>query len=196
MPTSVSVLHLILIILTKQLQWCHWWCQWDHMNKEVDVASPFHHLAQTNGMVPLMTLLPQWDSETNINGIRWPKSYVAQCSSNLDLINRVVLLTMPLVAHDADASADCVSWLKKSCRVLSQSSWSNKCNGTFTVIWCQHWYHVTKDSSSTLFQSSWPSKQNIAIDNAISILSCSHWCKENHRTETVMWHLVSVVFTK
>ena len=25
------MLHLILIIFTKQMQWCHWWCHWHHM---------------------------------------------------------------------------------------------------------------------------------------------------------------------
>ena len=25
------MLHLILMILTKQMQWCHWWCHWHYM---------------------------------------------------------------------------------------------------------------------------------------------------------------------
>ena len=66
----------------------------------------FDHLVPTNGMVPVMTLLVSFDTYTSINGITCPKIYVTHCANCIDLMTTLVLLTMPLVSHDADASAN------------------------------------------------------------------------------------------
>ena len=42
------------------------------------------------------------------------KHYVAHYFNCLDLMYTVVLLTMPLASHAADASGNSVKWLKKS----------------------------------------------------------------------------------
>ena len=46
------------------------------------------------------------------------KCYIAYCFNYLDLINTMVLQSMPLTSHDADAIANSVKWLKRLCCVL------------------------------------------------------------------------------
>ena len=87
------MLHLILIILIKQMQWCHWWWYLHHMmvmlmliasyDQKSHVASYFDHLYLTSGMVPLMTLLSSCDTGTSINDISWPKKlcYISSWST-------------------------------------------------------------------------------------------------------------------
>ena len=67
------------------------------------IACHFDHLL-TNGMVPFMTQFESCDTYTIINGI---KRSVAHCLNHLDIMNTMVLLTMPLALHASDASAKC-----------------------------------------------------------------------------------------
>ena len=53
------------------IMWCFSWCHWHHMAKK-SCSSPFDHLELTNGMVPFMTLLISYDTDTSINGITQP----------------------------------------------------------------------------------------------------------------------------
>ena len=64
------------------------------------------HLNLTDGIVPLITLLASCNTGTSISSIKWPNSYVAHSFSCLDLMNTVVLLTVPLATH-ADANSKC-----------------------------------------------------------------------------------------
>ena len=63
-------------------------------------------------------------------------------------MNSVVLLTMPLASHDADANDKSVKWLKKSCCILFRLCWTNKCSGaiddSISVVWFQPWYLMTR----------------------------------------------------
>ena len=132
MPTKVPVLHLILVILTKQKYWHHWWCHWHHMmlvmlmvshDQKSCIASPFGHLDLTNGMVPLMTVLALCDTDTTINGITWPKklccisfslSWLKKWSSDID-----------------DAIVITWYWPKMSCCMSFSTSKPNKSNDVF-----------------------------------------------------------------
>ena len=90
------MLHLILIILTKQIQWCHWWCHGQTLMPMTShdqysyVVSPFHHLNPTSGMVSLMTLLASCDTDNSMNCITWPKYHAVHCFNSLDLANKMV----------------------------------------------------------------------------------------------------------
>ena len=59
-------------------------------------------------MMPLITVLASCVTDNSINGITLPKCHAAHCFSYLELMNGMVLLTIPLVSHDADASANSV----------------------------------------------------------------------------------------
>ena len=158
---------IILIILTKQMQWCHWWyisvtwcwCQWHYMTKS-DATSHCDYFDQANGMVPLVTLLASQNTDTSINGLHDQNSNVTHCFNNLNLMNTIVLFTMSLASLDSDASANSVLWLKTSCYISLWLSWTNK--------------------------------GNCAIDDTISVM----WCKHLHcMTKNIMTHLVSLIFT-
>ena len=74
---------MLQLILTKQMQWCHWWYHWHHMIpmlvpvaltwQKCHVASHFHHYDLTNAMVPLITLFASCDTDKSIHGITKPK---------------------------------------------------------------------------------------------------------------------------
>ena len=111
-PTPVPMLHLILIILTTNavvpvmmtlglhdadangITW-----------QKSHVASPFDHLCLRNGRVPLMKVLYHVPLTPASVALHDKKSYVANCFSYLDLMNTVMLLTMPLASHDTYASS-------------------------------------------------------------------------------------------
>ena len=125
----------------------------------------------------------------------WPKNFIVLCFNHIDLMNTLVLLTMPLASHGVDAGAKCqmtekvmlhliliilnlqMQWYywwchmtKMFCNTLLQSSWSNK--------W-YHWqYHQStgassitcaKESCDTLFKLALPNEENSAIDDVVSI---------------------------
>ena len=115
---KVPVLHLIVIILNKEVQLWYWWGHWHHMmlilmashDPKSHIASPFDHLDVTNGMVPLMTLLESCNTDISMNGITWSKKL--GCTS--------FWLAWPNQCHGAiDYTTD------------------------ITGYWCQ-WHHMTK----------------------------------------------------
>ena len=116
------------------MYWWHWWCCWYHVTLlsaivSHDQKSNFAlHFDLTHGMVPLMMLGIMWHWHQNQWHCMTKKSKITHCFKCLDLMNAVELLTMPLVWHDVDASANSDQWLKKSCCISFWSSWTNKCN--------------------------------------------------------------------
>ena len=104
--------------------------------------------------------------------------HCTHCFSCLDLRNTMMLLTVPFAWHDADASANSVKLMMP---LVS-------CDANAGITW-------PKKSRYTLFQLSWPNKQNGSIDSAISIIWCSHRYQQHHLTKGVMPNLVSIVFT-
>ena len=110
-----------------------------------------------------------------------PKSYDAHCFRCLDIINTVVLLIVALASHD-DASDDSVKWLK--CHSASHFDHLEPKNAVVMFLMPSVSFEMKtgilwpKMSCCTLFQSCWFNKQNSAIDNAISVMWCSHWCQQ------------------
>ena len=148
---TIGITAVIKCSDTFGITWCWWWCQWHHITIS-HVVSPFNHSDLTNGLVPLMTLLALYDTD----------SYVALCFTFLDVMNTVVLVRMPLISHDAEASANIVKWLKKSC-CISFGHLELTNDDAISVMWCQCWYHMTRKWCYTLFQSSSP------------YTKCCHW---------------------
>ena len=68
--------------------------------------------------------------------------------------------------YAADASAKSVNWLKMSSCISFRSSWTNKCSGAIddaiSVMWYQHWYHMTKKVTLHLV--------------SINLLDLTRWC--------------------
>ena len=89
-------------------------------------SSPVGHCDVTEGMVPLMTLLRGCDSDAAASCIMTKRSYSTHCFNHLDLMNIMVPLRIPLVSHNADASANSAKWLMRSCCILFLASWTNK----------------------------------------------------------------------
>ena len=69
----MSMMHLVLFILTKQIQWNYWMVPFVSHGQKCHVALSFDDPNLTDGMVPLMTLLVSYDTDTSISGITWPK---------------------------------------------------------------------------------------------------------------------------
>ena len=153
-------LHLILIVWSQQIQFCHCQCHQHCMmpmpttqciNQRYHVAHHFTYFAWTNAIVVLMMPLTShvlmlvfhwhhmtkkvcisfWSSWCNkwksaiddTVGIMWHWHHYQWCHmtktfmlqhwfSHLDVMNIMELLSMPMAAHDADASATSVKWLK------------------------------------------------------------------------------------
>ena len=193
MPAPVPVLHLIFLILTKQIKW---------YKLVMSLASPD---ADASGITSQKSHIHLWWSWLNkLNsamdktvsslwhwhkcyGITRPGNYVAHWFNHLGLIHTVVLLTISLAQYDAYASTSTVKWLNRS-HVLSNFEHIKLPNALVFLM-------MPPVSCCTLFESSWPSKQNGAIDNVISVLWCSHWFHHHHMTKRVMLHLISLVFT-
>ena len=94
-------LHLILIILNKQIQLCYWQCHQYHM---MQMQAP--------------------------NASHYQKGHVAPHFDYLDITNVVVPLRMPLASHDADAGTKSITGSKMSYYIF-WASWHNKWNGVF-----------------------------------------------------------------
>ena len=191
----ISWLKIVLVKLTMSLA--------SH-NADVDGSSIktkkiMSHLIK---MVLLMTLLASCNTDTSVNGITWPEKLCCtwfQLSCNnaysgaIDNAFGIIIMLMPVPT---------VKCMKRSCYILFQSFWTNK------MQWWYWWYHLChvmqtltshdqkpKKPCSTLFQSSWPRK-NSAINKAISVMWCLHWCQEHHITKRVMSQLVIIILTK
>ena len=123
-------------------------------------------------------------SDTGIS-IKWPKGFVAHCFNCLDLMNRVVLLTVALVSHGSDSKVNSVKGLKKSHFILFWISWTNKISGVIDdairVMSCQNWYLMTKRSCCTSF---------INLDLANKTLPLTMWsmsCDAPTDANSITW---------
>ena len=130
---------MVLMLMPRVLTW-----------QKSHVACHFDHLDITNAMVQLITLLTSMVPHDQ-------KGYVAHCFHCLDLMNGMMLLTVPVALHDADISANSVKWLKNSCCISFQPSITNKCNGAFndtiSVMQCHNtewWYYKSHITSASI----------------------------------------------
>ena len=160
-------LHLIMIILTKQVQWCHWGQCFHNViwipismashGQKSHVTSPCDQLDPTNGMCHWWHY---WYhvSLTLTSVAKNGQNVVVHCFNCYDLMNTMVLL----IIHITYCWCQCqqCQMTEKSCCISFWSSWPNKCNGcmddAISIMCCQHWYHMTQRSCCTLFQSTWP----------------------------------------
>ena len=189
MTATVPMWNLILIILTKQMQWYHWWCHnlQHHVmpmaphDQKSYITCPFDHFDLSSGMLPLIMLLESCDTDTSINAITWPKKlscisfwlfWLNKCSGAID-----------------DASGITWCWLQWHHMTKSVMLYLLFIILTWQIEW-NHWLHFSHDVTltpasmalhdqkkpcCTLFQSSWPNKQNGVIDSTIIVVQCSHW---------------------
>ena len=139
--TSAIVAHLILIILAKQMQWCHWCCHWYHTTKVscfISFWSSWPH--RWNGAIDdTVGIIWHWHKH---HGITWPKN-VLHSFNHFDLMNTVVLMTMPQVSDDANVSPRSVKCLKKSLpcyfdhfeQMQWSSLWCHQCHVMPTLFW-------------------------------------------------------------
>ena len=120
------------------IMWCQ--CQWQHMTKESHVTSHFYHLDLRNRIVSLMIL---WHYVTLVPASMTSndqKFYVVHCVNHLALMNAVVLLTMTLAPHGADASSNSVNDWKVMLHLVSiistiQTKWCNlKCHKCHVIL--------------------------------------------------------------
>ena len=136
--TKKVLLHLILNILTYEMWWCHWWYHQYHLTltlvpmvlheQKVILDLIFSHLDLNNVMVLLSA-----STDTNANGITWPKSHVASRLDHLDLWNVMVPLMTLLALHDANISNNSVPWINIILHLISivltyEMQWNH--------IWC------------------------------------------------------------
>ena len=204
MLTPVPMLHLILIILTQQMQYCHWWSHWHHMmvmlvpvawHAKKSCSSPFNHLNITDGMVPLMTLLASCDTNRSINGISWLKglcytsfwwSSLNKCSCSID--DTISITWCWYKRHHMTKKSCCMSFYHLD---LTNEM----------VPLMMFWHHVTLTLASMElhgqksyfmgFQLFWPNEYNGPIDSGFGITQCWCQCQQCQITYEVMFLLIS-----
>ena len=146
------MLHLILIILTKGMQWCHWWCClhcliWiltpvmSHCQIH-DVAPHFKYLGLRNAMVPLTILLACYGADTTANGVNVQK-----------VILYLILIVFTYGIQWYLFNTISIMWCQQKCQCCTTFwlSWLKKCSSaigeaidiTWYWCWCQ-WHHMTK----------------------------------------------------
>ena len=97
------MLHLITIIITLEMQWCHWW----HL---------YNHLDLRNALMPLLMLLASCGPRTN--GVTWPKETC--CLLFICLYLRKMMSFMMLLVScntDIDPNSNCFMRAKKPCHI-------------------------------------------------------------------------------
>ena len=139
------MMYLILITLTKGMQWCHWWCCWPHiMWMPAPMVSLNHHVAphfSCHGlriaMVPLRTLLASCDTNTSANGVSGQK-----------VMSHLFQLHWPEECNGTIDDSIGITWhwwqhqwhhmTKKWCCTLFQLFWSKECSGDNMMLfaWC------------------------------------------------------------
>ena len=137
-PRTVPVVHLIFIILTNQMQWCHWWGSWQHM---MLMLMPVVHYITKKFMLHLIFIWSLWPNKWNgtidntsyhvtlteaSKALHDLERYVTHHSDNIALTNALVLLMMSSVSCDAIVG---ITWPKRSCCILFQSSRSSRQSG-------------------------------------------------------------------
>ena len=157
------------------------------------------HLDLANRVVPWMTLLASCDTDTGINDI----------TGSGKVIHQLFQLYWPNQYNVAIDNVIETTW----CRYQFQVSKGLKTEVTSHFDHLELWNAIVlmmipsvsceantgikwpMKSRCTLFQSSWSSKQNCAIDSAINVMWYSHWCHQHHLSKRFMPHLVSISFT-
>ena len=115
--TKKVMLHLLLIILTYEIQWCHIWCHQHEampvpMVSHDHVAPHFDFLNLRNAMVPLMIPPTSCGTNASASGIAWPKHSCCTYFNHLDLRNAMMPLTMPSASHAAYVNGNDSTWPK------------------------------------------------------------------------------------
>ena len=97
---------------------------------------------------------------------------------------------IPLASHDADPSANGITWPKRSCCFSFQLTWPDKWNG---VIGDTGWHHATLKQASMasndqkfmlhLILIILLNKCSGAIDDAFDITWCWCWCQWKYKTK-------------
>ena len=164
--TKRVMLHLISIILTEQMLWCHLLCHlWSHDADGNDIKWPERwcsisfYLDLTNELLPLRTLFAWCDTDTSIMTLHDQKSYVAHCFSHFDLMNTVLLLTMTFALH-------MLMWVPKV-----QNAWKSHVASHFNHLELANAVvllmmpSVSRDASTGI---TWPKCQAVPCFNHIS----------------------------
>ena len=132
-----------------------------------------------NGMVPLKMPLASHGISAEAVGVMWPKSQVAPHFDCLDLRNAVVPMMTLSASCDPGVCVNCLTW--QNSNVAPHFDYLHETNAVLSLT--AHGLDAgpsdikwTKNSWSTLFQSSWPRECNGAIENNISIMwyQCQH----------------------
>ena len=144
------MLHLILVILTQGMQWCHWCCCWSQV-------------------MPIPEPVVSHDQ----------KSHVAPHFSFLDLRNAMVPVMTPLASCHTNTNTNGIPWIKKSSCISFWLSWPNKWNSTMdctVIMWhcCKNQWHYMTNKVMLLIVSIALNYIG-GIVNAIDITWC--WCQ-------------------
>ena len=139
---SWSMLHLVLIILTLQMQWSCWQCHWYHLTpmlmwSKSHAALCFNCLDLTKAMVLLTTLSMSCVGNADVNGTALQNS---SCCTSLQL-------SWPYECSDAIDNAIGITW------------WQ---------CWYE-WYHMMKEVMLHLIWIILCNECNQTIDDAVSI---------------------------
>ena len=159
------ILHFILVLFTKVMEWCHWEYHQHHvMPLPVSMVSydQKHHVAPH--------FLSFWPKECS--GMTWFHISLGSSWCNAR------------TSYNANASTNGITWPKKSCFSLF---WFG-----MRWHWCK-WHCMTKKSYYTSFQLSQPTKCNDAISDTVFLLWC--WDQWSHMTKNDMLQTISIVFT-
>ena len=188
-------LRQIWVALMSQMQWCHWWCHQHHVvpklvpnsshasgfkwrNKScfISFQSSCHNKWNLTLLLTLaLLLLASCYTDSGTNGITWQKCYVAHFN-HLDVMDAVVLFTMPLASHDADVRLSSVKWLKIIMLDLTDYhglTCSGAINDAVSVI-LYHTGITWAKKSCTLFHLPQANKHNGAINNTICVMCFWH----------------------
>ena len=142
------------------------------------IASPFHYLDLSSGMMPLMALLASCDIDASINSITWPRKlcctsfrlpWLNKCSAAINDGIIITMILMPVVSHDQICHvASPFDHLDLAYKMVPLMTLLASCDTTTSISGIT-W---PKMLCWILFQSSWPIEYSDAIDNAIGITWC------------------------
>ena len=145
-----------------QMVWCHWWHCWYHVkltlasialnDQKWYVAHCFNCLDQMNTVVLLKRQLASHDVDANAK-CQTTENHYATHFNNLELINPMVLMMMPLMScHGMLAShyqkghvAPCFNHLHLDTKMLPLTMPSvtcNVCTGANSIIWPRIMWHL------------------------------------------------------
>ena len=134
------ILHLILIVLTGEMQWCHWWCYQHHLMLRLalmvlhDQENYFNYLDPRNAMVPLTMLLELCDVGDMVSQDQ--NRHVAYNFNCLYIRNIMMPITMLFASCDTDTDPMASCDTNTSDGICYQNQWQ-------IVIWTKS--HVTSN---------------------------------------------------